>query len=298
MNTRKYYDRLLIIAGMFVACFVLTLICAPLLVSLCNINAESRAGMLLLSVFQGLVMFIAPSLLSARFISATPERFLLLDRIPRWQPILGLVFAYLIALPALNQLIYWNNNISFPEFMAGWGEMMREMEDKANISATLMLDVSGWLPMLVNLMIIGLFTAFAEELFFRGTLQRAGASGGSPHTAIWLVAFLFSALHFQIFGFVPRLLLGAWFGYLLFWTRSIYVPVCAHFLNNGLVVVCSWLTARGVDFNFEMFGVSEYGFPVAAFISALATVVFLYYFRTFFFKPNIRAEEKNQLVGV
>lgn len=296
MSQRKFYDRLLIVSGFFIAFFVITMLCVPILVRTLNVSTDSRSGMLILSLFQGLVMFIAPSLVAARAISRTPARFLMLSRPPHWLPILGVVFAYLMALPALNQLIYWNANISFPESMAVWGEMLREMEDSAARSASLMLDVSGWLPMIVNLFVVALFTAFAEEIFFRGTLQHAAASGGSPHTAIWIVAFFFSALHFQIFGFVPRLLLGAWFGYLLFWSRSLYVPVFAHFLNNGLVVVCSWLSARGVDFDFEHFGVTEFGFPVPAFVSALATLFFLVYFGRFFFKPRVRAPRPSQLL--
>lgn len=59
----------------------------------------------------------------------------------------------------------------------------------------------------------------------------------NPHGAIWLAAVIFSAVHMQFFGFVPRLILGAYFGYLLLWSRSLWLPVAAHALNNALAVV-------------------------------------------------------------
>ena len=283
MSSFKYYERLLIVVGIFLVFFAITVISVPLIVTISPINAGSREGLLLISTFQALVLFIAPSLVTARVISRQPIRYLHLNRKPSWLSVIGVIFAYLIAIPALNQIIYWNANISFPETMAYWGEVMKEMEDKANLSASLMLNVESFGAMLVNLLIVALLTAFGEELFFRGTLQHTAASSGAYFTSIWVVALIFSAMHFQIFGFIPRLLLGAWFGYLLYWTKCIYVPVLAHFINNGVVVVCTWLSAKGMTFNFEMFGVTEYGFPLPAFISALAFIIFIVYFKNFFF---------------
>lgn len=291
----KYYERLLTVGGMLVVFFVITMLSVPLLSDLLHIDRNTREGMLALSAWQAVVLFILPSLASARIISRRPAAFLELNRAPTALALTGALFAYLIFLPALNQIIYWNSNIEFPEAIAVWGETLREMEESANAAATLMLNTDSWVQMLVNLAVVALLTAFAEELFFRGTLQRAAASAGARHTAIWVVAFFFSAMHFQVFGFIPRLLLGAWFGYLLLWTRSVYVPVFAHFINNGAVVVCAWLSARGVDFDFDKFGVTEYGFPMAAFISAVATVVFIIYFKNFFFQDRREGKREKRI---
>ena len=283
MAPLKYFQRLLIIAGIFTLFFVITIMSISLVQEYTGIDRSSRSSLLIMAVIQSVVLFICPSLLSARLVSEKTFSFLSLDRGPGWLPVLGIVFAYLIALPFLNQLIFWNANISFPDVIADWGETLREMEDNANNASGRMLDVTSWPGLVVNLLMIGVLTAFGEELFFRGTLQNAAASAGAPHTAIWVVALIFSAMHFQVFGFVPRLLLGAWFGYLLYWTKSIYVPVLAHFINNGIVVLCSWLVSRGVNYDFENFGVVDTGFPVPAFVSCLAFVVFIVFFRRFFF---------------
>lgn len=292
-SRRKFYERVLIVIGLFFVFLAITTLCLPLLGKVIGLNFESREGLLTLAVLQGVILFILPSVVSATMISGRPIRYLELNRMPSFMALLGVVFGYLIALPAINQIIYWNENIVFPEALSAWGETFRVMEENARNSSGIMLDTVSWGGMIVNLLIIALLTAFSEEIFFRGALQRTAASNGSPHTAIWLVALFFSAMHMQIFGFVPRLLLGAWFGYLLYWTRSLYVPVFAHFLNNGVVVVCSWLSARGFVYDFERFGVSEYGFPVAAFISALAFAAFVIFFKDFFFGYS----QKRQWVG-
>lgn len=293
MASRKFYERLLIVVGMFVVFFVITMICLPMVIQLLHIDKDSRTGMLFMATFQAVVMFIAPSIVTARIVADRPFTFLRLSCAPSWLSVAGVIFGYLIALPALNQIIYWNSNISFPESLSYWGEVFREMEDRANDASALMLDVKSWGALLVNLLVIALVTAFGEELFFRGTLQSASASSGAVYTSIWVVALVFSAMHFQIFGFIPRLLLGAWFGYLLFWTRSIYVPVLAHFINNGVVVICAWLTSNGSTFDFEKFGVTEFGFPLPAFISAVSFVIFLVYFKNFFFSRKGRETEES-----
>ena len=286
MASRKFFESLFIVVGMFLVFFVITFIGYALIVEYFNINPDSRFGTLSMSVFQNVVMFIVPSLIAARIISRQPLSFLDLNRAPGWLPSLGVIFAYLISIPALNQIIFWNENIVFPESLAYWGEIFREMEDKALATSSLMLNVSSVGDLFINLAIIALLTAFGEEIFFRGALQKSLSSSGANHAAIWIVAVFFSFMHFQAYGFIPRLLMGAWFGYLLFWTRSLYVPVLAHFINNGVVVFVAWLNANGHSFNSEMFGVTEVGFPMPAFISALAFIIFVVYFRHFFFQRS------------
>ena len=40
------------------------------------------------------------------------------------------------------------------------------------------------------------------------------------------------------------MLLGAYFGYLLIWTGSLWAPVAAHMLNNMMFVLTAWLQVR------------------------------------------------------
>ena len=284
MGNFKFFDRLLIIAVVFLVMFVVAAMLTPLVSSWFPDNERYR--LLAMAVVQSVVGFIIPSIIGAKLAFGNSIKFLTLNVAPSGMNILGVVLAYLISLPLLNQLIYWNQNIVFPEALEQVGIMFRDLEDKATEVSNTMLDTSSVGGMIVGVLIIGVLTGFSEELFFRGTLQRAGASRGAHHTSIWVTALIFSAIHFQIFGFVPRLLLGAWFGYLLFWTGSIYVPFIAHALNNSVVVVCAYFFTEEAGFQADMLGVTTTGFPLPAFVSAVAMMIFIVYFKDLFFSKR------------
>jgi hypothetical protein len=97
----------------------------------------------------------------------------------------------------------------------------------------------------MSILIIGVLTGLAEELFFRGALQGLFFSTRiNRHAIIWIVAIIFSALHFQFYGFIPRMLLGAYFGYLVWWSGSLWTSVAIHALNNSIVAVSQSLSAQ------------------------------------------------------
>src|SRR5690606_8788842 len=84
-----------------------------------------------------------------------------------------------------------------------------------------------------------------EELFFRGFLQNTFLKKWqNKHLAIWVTAILFSAMHLQFFGFIPRMILGAFFGYLMVFTGSIWAPIIGHLTNNGLAVIISFYVQK------------------------------------------------------
>ena len=285
----RFFDRLLIIAVVFLVMFVVAAMLAPAVNSLFPDNERYR--LLAMAVVQSIVAFILPSLIGARLAFGNSIRFLTLDVAPSGLNILGVVMAYLISLPLLNQVIFWNENIVFPDFMENIGNLFRDLEDQALKVTNTMLDTTSVGGMIVGVLIIGVLTGFSEELFFRGTLQKAGASRGAVHTSIWVTALIFSAVHFQIFGFIPRLLLGAWFGYLFYWTGSIYVPFIAHAINNSVVVICAFFFTEETGIQADMIGVTTYGFPLPAFISAIAMMLFIVYFKDLFFSKSRSALE-------
>ena len=109
------------------------------------------------------------------------------------------------------------------------------------------LDINTIPQLLFCLLVVGLMAGLSEEMLFRGAMQRTMQDSRlGAHTAIWVTAIVFSAFHMQFFGFLPRMLLGAWLGYLFVWTRSLWVPIIAHTLNNSTVVVMSYLAGKGV----------------------------------------------------
>ena len=143
-----------------------------------------------------------------------------------------------VFLPFLNYTVYLNELVVFPESMREIETMLRDMEDTAQKQVMLFLQTDRVSIFLFNILLFGVVAGVGEEFFFRGVLQRIfGKAINNPHVVIWMVAFIFSAAHLQFYGFIPRMLLGAVMGYLLLWSKSIWLPVIAHFTYNSISVI-------------------------------------------------------------
>lgn len=163
--------------------------------------------------------------------------------------LVGVVVLAVIAFMVPNSLIIeWNATFTFPDFMKEFGAWAREREDAAAELTKLFTVFNTPLEFIFGLVIIALLPAIGEELVFRGMLQpEFYRASGNHHVAIWVSAFLFSAFHFQFFGFVPRMLLGALFGYLYLWSGNFLMPVIAHFVNNGFMVLMMYLHQQDIS---------------------------------------------------
>ncbi|QCR24097.1 CPBP family intramembrane glutamic endopeptidase [Pontibacter sp. SGAir0037] len=209
-----------------------------------------------LMFYQGIVsffMFIVAPLLLISSLKYNVDRYL------NWKtaPTIGLVLLsgllIILIMPANSLIIDWNANVNFPESMKGFEEWAREKESFAAELTKLLAKLSSVPELLVGLLVIAVIPAIGEELVFRGVAQRQFHRWtGNGHIAIWIAAFAFSAIHNQFFGFFPRMILGALFGYLYMWSGRISVPIIAHFVNNGFQVLMLYLYQAGqVDMDLE-----------------------------------------------
>lgn len=278
------FARLGVLFGLF---FIMLIAVSVSIVLIGKFHLNPRTEGLLIAVIQNLLVFIVPALIYARVFSHDPFKTLDLSNGINLRQVIGILLLFVIGLPFLNQIIHWNESFSFPSSMAGIESVLREMENNALKSTEILLSTSSVGGLISGILIIGVLTGLGEELFFRGGIQKAMVdSGMNAHIAIWITAFIFSALHFQFYGFIPRILLGALFGYLLYWSRSIWVSVLAHAINNSLVVVTTWLAHRElISVDVEKFGIMESGFPWIAMLSMVLLLYFIKYGKGIFFKP-------------
>ena len=202
-------------------------------------NRDTMAGTKWLQFLQTVATFLLPALAGAYLWSERPMQWLHLGKKPSWQEVLASVVVMLLAIPGINLLSAWNQQMALPEWMSGIEQWMRMQEDAASQLTEQFLQVSTVGGLLVNIGLMALLPAVAEELTFRGVVQ--GMFTRNKHVAIWAAAAIFSFVHFQFYGFIPRMLLGAMFGYMLWWTGSLWVPMLMHFVNNcAAVVVAFW----------------------------------------------------------
>lgn len=249
---------------------------------------DSRDGLLVISLAQNIVGFALAAFVAAWIISRKPCSFLGLSEKVGFKPFIGVIIFYIVALPFLNQLVYYNEHLHLPDSMSNVEQSLKDMENAASGISEILLAPTSIGSLISGILIIGIITGFSEELLFRGALQRAlEAYNPMKQWSVWIAAIIFSAAHMQFFGFFPRVLLGAFFGYILYSSGSIWPGIFAHALNNSLVVFTEWYSRRyGSLIISDNFGVSEEGFPVWACISFAATIVLIITSWRYFFSSN------------
>lgn len=212
-------------------------------------EASNPAAFLRVSqVCVSLFTFLFPALLFAWMQDGKTLHYNDADRKPHYMLVNVALVLSIVLLPLVAVITQWNQAVHLPESMAKLESALRTMEDAAKAMTNLLTFNTSYDVLMLNLLVLALIPALCEEFLFRGTLQSfLHKWSGKPHLAIWITAVVFSAVHLQFFGFIPRLLLGAYLGYLYYWSRSIWLPVLAHFLHNALslIVEFTFLT-RGI----------------------------------------------------
>lgn len=198
-----------------------------------------------LQLIQSVGMFVLPPFVLAYFWSDKPLQILHFDKKINWLDISYVILFMIIIIPFINLLGDLNQQLVLPKALAGIETWMKTSEEQAAQFTEKLLDVHNFQGLLFNLFLISMIPAFGEELFFRGALQGVLQKWKGIKTAIWITAFIFSAIHLQFYGFLPRMLLGAFFGYLLLWSETMWLPIAAHFTNNAIAIIFYYLKNNG-----------------------------------------------------
>ena len=252
---KKLLIALLLIFGAFIGLVVLM----GALMVLAPEWSNSIEGLLFIQGFQTIVLFGVTALVGVWFTErVNPFNQMSLNRgLSLKQGLVAFFFA-VAALPLISMLAEWNKGMELPSFLASVEEIMRQMEESALAMTEKFLNTSSFGMMIVNLFVMALLPAVCEEMMFRGWLQRVLSNRLNYHVAIWVSAFIFSAIHFQFYGFVPRMIIGAALGYLYCYTGSLWASIIAHFTNNAAAVITAFLAYNGyTSINFDLIGTGD-----------------------------------------
>ena len=188
---------------------------------------------------------------------------------PWWIILIGAALMF-VSIPFSTSLTTWNENMNLGGAFAKLEDYLKALEETAKSLTDTMLNVDTISGLLFNLVIIALIPAVGEELTFRGVLQQSLTRKMNPHIAIFLSAAIFSFIHFQFYGFLPRMFLGVLMGYMFYITNSLWTSMLMHFLNNGTAVVLYYLSNKGVIEDAEHFGETTNVWIIVA--SAVVTI--------------------------
>ena len=204
------------------------------------------------------MIFIAPPMILYAFTRHHPMRELGFRK-PNsaWLLLIGVVLMF-VSLPLTNLLTSWNEKMNFGAAFESLEALLQQLEETAGDLTERMLQVDSFGGLLFNLLVIALIPAIGEELTFRGVLQQALTRRCNVHVAVFLSAFIFSFIHFQFYGFLPRMFLGLLLGYLFYYSGSLWTSILMHFVNNGAAVVVAYLDYKGlIDVDIDHFGATS-----------------------------------------
>jgi membrane protease YdiL (CAAX protease family) len=227
-------------------------------------------GLLLL---QFLGLFLLPSLLFAYVSDPKPVRYLGMKQPQKqifWILAIVVMFA---AIPMVEYIGALNQKMHLGPDTQKW---MKGMEEEAAKQIQFMLAKHTVGELLTNLVFISLFAGIGEELFFRGILQRMFIRAfKNPWMGIVFTAAMFSAFHFQFFGFFPRLALGVVLGAIYWYSGSIWAAIIAHFIYDGFIIVLAYFNPSLVTNPDESIMSANNLLPLGI-VSLIATVFLLW----------------------
>lgn len=207
----------------------------------------------ILQLFSSVGVFLMPPILFVYLTKKDSENYFQMNMVDPRILIYG-ICAIITIFPLICVLGAWNEGMHFPEALQGVETWMKAAEDEAKRLTLLFLETHTIPGLIGNLILIALIPALGEELTFRGVLQQSLTKHlKNGHAAVWISAFIFSAIHMQFYGFFPRFVLGALLGYLFLYGKSLIVSIFCHFMNNAVVVIFAYTSSPSKALENETF---------------------------------------------
>ena len=240
-----------------------------ILVGITSLTPEFKIPIYIIQGFSALFAFILAPLFYLRTIEKQNYSVLNTRKVKEAMPLITTALIAVFFIPVGFKFMEWNSQIAL-------GEWATQQEENLEQVTRLLTTMDNFGEFLLAMLVIAVIPAFGEELLFRGVIQnQVQAWSRNAHVAVWLTAIMFSAMHLQFYGFIPRMLLGALFGYLYVWSGNLIVPMVGHFVNNGFQIVMLYIYQNRItDLNIDE--IEAVPWPVFLSTSLIVGVLILY----------------------
>ena len=237
--------------------------------------------------------FLIPVLFFAFLDGRNIGSYLKINLRPALKTMLFGAAAILASTPLINFIGELNQQMVLPSFMSGVEQWMKDSENSAGKITDAFLHTTTTSGFIINLLMIGLIPAIGEEFVFRGVLQKLFHQWTKNiHFSVIFSAFLFSAIHFQFYGFFPRFFMGILLGYSFVWSSSLWIPITIHFVNNSAAVIVSYFVNTGnISNSLDTIGTGDKAL-VPVIISLILTAGFIYFIYYYEKNKKITPTEK------
>lgn len=253
MAVRPYMQILLLLGMMLLLGAVMGMLGAVTAVALFDVGSFSAFSQsistqsahpyafLWVQAFGAVGAFLLPALIFSFFQNRPPLQYYHLDKPISRKLLLLAILTLFFSQSLITLTSQWNQQIVIPDTWGPIGDWLRNSNTDVQAGYEALLNFRSFGHMVLTLLVVAVLPAVGEELIFRGGFQRLCEKWfTNEHIAVWAAAAIFSLFHFQVFFFLPRLLLGAALGYLYLWSRNLWYPILAHFFNNAWVILMAY----------------------------------------------------------
>lgn len=189
----------------------------------------------LVQVITAVIGYLLPALVTAFLLNRRPLRLLGVTQGFSFSQALLSIVILASALFVATGFSYITTIFPYPE---SWVQQFDLMEKRYSDQMSATLSLEQPMDLILAIIVMAVFPAIGEEVFFRGGLQNFLSRGtGRPWLAIVVTSILFSLAHFSFYGFLSRVVLGITLGALFHYSGRLWVSIFAHFLNNALLIV-------------------------------------------------------------
>lgn len=237
--------------------------------------AGNVTGLRAATVLGQLLLLLVPAVLLTRLASLTPRHFLRL-RSPRIREVVIPLVGIFSLQQILQVYMVFQEKIPMPESLRPVIDDLKHIIEEIY---RVLIRSSSIPELLFVLVAVALVPAIAEEILFRGLVQRSFEAKLGGRKAVVMTGLIFAVYHLNPFSFIPLVVLGLYLGFLVYRSNSLWVSVAAHFYNNLFACVAVYLH---LDDDFLVTGSPEVLSPTVLLVTLVSfSVVFLastYYF--------------------
>jgi membrane protease YdiL (CAAX protease family) len=269
------FERLFILLALIIIGLILGTVIGFAYVFITKSNPQDLNALRFMQISSQLFTFVFPPIAYAFLVKEKPVNALGLKNSKILWFLIGTAMIFTI-MPLNSILAEWNANLTLPDSMSKIESLMKQMQESATAMIEKFVSVDTIGGLILNLFMIAGLAAIGEELLFRSIIQTSLIKiCKNAHVGILIASAIFSFIHLEFYGFVPRLILGMLLGYMFYFSGSIWIPMLMHFLNNGTVVLIYFLNNKGItNIDVDTFGQTSIPILIVSIVVMIALFLF------------------------
>lgn len=269
------FERLFILLALIIIGLILGTVIGFAYVFITKSNPQDLNALRFMQISSQLFTFVFPPIAYAFLVKEKPVNALGLKNSKILWFLIGTAMIFAI-MPLNSILAEWNANLTLPDSMSKIESLMKQMQESATAMIEKFVSVDTIGGLILNLFMIAGLAAIGEELLFRSIIQTSLIKiCKNAHVGILIASAIFSFIHLEFYGFVPRLILGMLLGYMFYFSGSIWIPMLMHFLNNGTIVLIYFLNNKGIT-NIDVDTFGQTSIPILIVSIVVMIVLFLF----------------------